>query len=74
MKNKYCKRSHISEAQFRSVLRCFSQDFDSYSTAEILGISRRSIQKYFEKLRTRISTWVSDEKPFSGEVEVDESL
>lgn len=73
MKNKYIKRSHISEAIFRSILKCFAKDFDSYSTAEISGISRRSIQKYFEKLRNRIVEWVLDEKQFSGEVEVDES-
>jgi len=73
MKNKYCNRSHISEAQFRSILQCFANDFDTYKTAEISGISRRSIQKYFEKLRNRIVDWVLDEKPFSGEVEVDES-
>lgn len=73
MKNKYVNRSHISEPQFRVILQCFAKDFDSYSTAEISGISRRSIQKYFEKLRNRIVEWVSNEKPFSGEVEVDES-
>jgi len=54
-------------------LKCFANDFDSYSTAEISGISRRSIQKYFDKLRNRIVEWVSNEKPFSGEVEVNES-
>lgn len=73
MKNKYIKHSHISKAQFRIILQCFAKDFDSYSTAEISGISRRSIQKYFEKLRNRIVEWVSDEKLFSGEAEVDES-
>ena len=54
-------------------MKCFANDFDSYSTAEISGISRRSIQKYFDKLRNRIVEWVSNEKPFSGEVEVNES-
>lgn len=73
MKNKYINRSHISEKSFRSILQCFAKDFDSYSTAEISGVSRRSIQKYFEKLRNLIVEWMSDEKPFSGEVEVDES-
>lgn len=73
MKNKYYNRSHISEAQFRAILQCFANDFDSYSTAEISGISRQSVQKYYNKLRNRIIDWVSDEKPFSGEVEVDES-
>jgi len=73
MKNKYIKRSHISEAQFRKILQCFANDFDSYSTADISGVSRRSIQKYFQKVRNRIVEWVSNEQPFSGEVEVDES-
>ncbi len=73
MKNKYCNRSHISEGQFRAILQCFAKDFDSYSTAEISRVSRRSIQKYFDKLRKRVLEWVADEKPFSGEVEVDES-
>ncbi len=73
MKNKYCNRSHISETKFRLILQCFAKDFDSYSTAEISGVSRQSIQKYFEKLRRRILEWVANEKLFSGEVEVDES-
>ena len=73
MKNKYCNRSHISETKFRLILQCFAKDFDSYSIAEISGVSRQSIQKYFEKLRRRILEWVANEKLFSGEVEVDES-
>ena len=73
MKNKYARRSHISEKKFRKLLQCFAKDFDSYSTAEISGVSRQTVQRYFNKLRKRIVEWVSNEKPFSGEVEVDES-
>ncbi len=73
MKNKYCRRSHISEAKFRKILQCFANDFDSYSTAKITCVSRRSIQKYFEKLRKKIIVWLENERPFSGEVEIDES-
>ncbi len=73
MKNKYINCSHISEARFRLILQCFAKDSDSYSTAEVSGISLRSIHKYSEKLRHRIVEWISDEWPFSGEVEVDEN-
>jgi len=72
MKNKYCNRSHISEAKFRKILQCFANDFDSYSTAELSNISRHSVQKYFQKLR-KYSVSLLENKQFSGEVEVDES-
>jgi len=72
MKNKYFKRSHISEAKFRKILKCFANDFDSYSTSELTSISRHSIQKYFQKLR-KYSVNLLDNTKFSGEVEVDES-
>ncbi len=73
MKNKYCKHSRISEVQFREILKCFSQDLDTYVTADLTGISRHTVRKYFEKLRKKILIWSQDETPFSGEVEVDES-
>ena len=72
MKNKYCKRSHISEDKFRKILQCFTNDFDTYSTSELISISRHSIQKYFQKLR-KYSVNLLENKKFSGEVEVDES-
>ena len=73
MKNKYCKRSRISEVQFREILKCFSQDLDTYVTADLTGISRHTVRKYFEKFRKKMLKWSQDETPFSGEVEVDES-
>jgi len=73
MKNKYCKRSRISEVKFRKILDCFSKDLDTYLTAEITGISRQSISVIFQKIRDRIAIWLENEQSFSGEVEVDES-
>lgn len=51
MKNKYCRRSRITEVKFRKILDCFSKDLDTYLTAEISGISRQSISIIFQKLR-----------------------
>ncbi|MCB9801119.1 MAG: IS1595 family transposase [Pseudomonadales bacterium] len=73
MKNRYSKHSRLSEHVFRQILRCFAQDLDTYTTAEITGISRRSIHDIFQKLRKRVVSLLEDEQPFSGEVEVDES-
>ena len=73
MKNKYCKRSRISEVKFRKILDCFSKDLDTYLTAEITGISRQSISVIFQKIRDIIVIWLENEQSFSGEVEVDES-
>ncbi|MEP1305217.1 MAG: IS1595 family transposase, partial [Balneola sp.] len=43
MNNKYYKRSKISEAKFRQLLRYFSMDFTATDTAQLTGLSRRSV-------------------------------
>ena len=73
MKNKYCRRSRITEVKFRKILDCFSKDLDTYLTAEISGISRQSISIIFQKLREQIAILLENEQSFSGEIEVDES-
>ncbi|MCA9369375.1 IS1595 family transposase, partial [Candidatus Woesebacteria bacterium] len=73
MKNRYSKYSRLSEHIFRQILKCFVQDLDTYVTAEISGISRRSVNDIFQKLRKRVVSLLENEQPFSGEVEVDES-
>lgn len=73
MKNKYAYHSHISEAKFRKILKCFAQDIDTYVCAEMTDVSRKTVRKYYEKLRKRIFKWLQENDQFSGEVEVDES-
>lgn len=73
MKNRYIKNSRLSEHTFRQILKCFSQDLDTYTTAEITGISRRTIHDIYQKLRKKVIFLLGNEQPFSGEVEVDES-
>jgi len=72
MKNRYIKHSRLSEHIFRQIIKCFAQDLDTYSTAKITNISRRSIHDLYQKLR-KYSVNLLDNKQFSGEVEVDES-
>ena len=73
MKNKYTHRSKISEAKFRQILRCFTEDFDSTQTSKLTGISRRTISDIYQKLRLRIFQLTENEEKLSGEIEADES-
>lgn len=71
--NKYYRRSHISEAKFRQIIKLFCHDLPASKVAEITGISRVTINKIFLKLRVRIAQLCEQASPLSGEIEVDES-
>jgi transposase-like protein len=73
MNNKYYKRSHISEAKFRHLIKCFSLDLTATETAQLSGISLRSVTEIFDKLRGKIARWCEQSPPIEGTVEVDES-
>lgn len=72
-KNRYYRRSKISEAKFRQLLRCFALDFTAVSTAELTGLSIRSVNSIYLKIRARIAESCELESPLHGAVEVDES-
>ena len=73
MKNKYIKRSKISEVKFREIVRYFSLDIDAQTVAILTGLNRNSINRYFHLIRNRIAEFYEQRSPFTGEVEVDES-
>lgn len=73
MRNKYCRRSRISESKFREILKYFSMDLNATQASNLTGISRRTISDIYQKLRIRIYELTQKEGMFSGEVEVDES-
>jgi transposase len=72
-KNKYYVRSHISEKLFRRLIRGFALDLTATETAVLTGLSVRSVNSVYLKLRRQIATWCEAQSPFAGEVEVDES-
>ena len=74
MVNKYYKRSKISEAKFRQILKYFSMDLTATETAALSSVSLRSVTVIFDKLRKKIAHWCVQETPFDGIIEVDESL
>ena len=74
IRNKYIYRSRISEAKFRQIVRLFCLDLTAVQTAELSGISRNSVNKYLTAIRRRIAEFCESESPFSGQVQIDESL
>ena len=73
MVNKYYKRSKISEAKFRQLIRYFAMDFTATDSAELAGLSRRSVTTIYGRLRIKIAVWSEQQAPVTGTVEVDES-
>ncbi|MDX1640053.1 MAG: IS1595 family transposase [Balneolaceae bacterium] len=73
MVNKYYKRSKISEAQFRHLIKCFSLDLTATETAQLSSLSLRSVTVIFDRLRCRIARWCEQSAPLEGTIEIDES-
>ena len=72
--NCYYKCSKISERKFLRVLRHFALDLTASRTAQLTGLTRKSVTTIFLKIRDRIAEECERASPFSScEVEVDES-
>jgi len=72
-KNKYYKRSRISEKKFREILRYFSEDFTAITTANLCRVNRNTVNKIYHLLRERIVKMSLKRKAEFGEFELDES-
>ncbi len=72
--NKYYCRSRISEKRFRQLARLFALDLSASDTARLTGLTTKTVNSIYLKIRHRIAQACERESPFaSGEVEVDES-
>ena len=74
MKNKYAKRSRISEKKIREVLRYFAADLTALQTAELSGLNRNTINRIYRGLRERMLIACEAQRPMFGIIEVDESF
>jgi hypothetical protein len=72
-KNKYVKVAHISEKKFRQIVKSFCIDLTAQDTSSLTGISRNTVNKYFNKIRNVICSLTLLQESFSGEIELDES-
>jgi transposase len=72
-KQSIIKRSRISEQKLREIIRYFVYDLEATKVAEMTGLTRKTIDRYYRKIRTAITLHQHKTTPFSEEVELDES-
>ena len=73
LKNKYQKFSKITEPKFRQLLRLFALDLTASDTEKLTGVSIRSVNNLYLKLRRRLADECGRQAPLYGIVELDES-
>ena len=71
--NRYYRRSRISERKFREIIKFFALDLTANRTAQLIGLTHKSVNQIYLKIRLRLAQDCQRESPFCGEVEVDES-
>ena len=71
--NRYFRFSKLSEKQFRHLLRCFALDLTATQAAGIVGVSVRSANTIFLRLRRKIAAECEHQSPLEGVLEADES-
>ena len=66
LKNLYAQKPHISERKFCDVWRYFCADLTALQTAELTGLNRNTINRYYKALRVRITELCEKESPFQN--------
>jgi transposase len=74
LKNKHAKRSKISEAKFRELVKLFALNLEATQIAELTGLNRNTVNRFLRAIRERLAEFCEQQSPFSGEIEVDESF
>jgi transposase len=72
-KNRYFNRSKLSEAKFRQIVKHFALDLTATECAALSGVSVRSINTIYLRMRERMAAWCFERSPLCGELEADES-
>ena len=71
--NRYYKRAKVSEPKFRYLLRLFALDLTASDTARLTGLSTRSVNTLYLRLRRRLQAECPVPVEVAGAVELDES-
>jgi transposase len=72
-KNRYFNRSKLSEAKFRQLIRYFALDLTATESSVLTGISVRSVNAIYLRVRVRMFEHCARCSPLQGELEADES-
>src|SRR5450432_2597280 len=74
MTNRYIFDARISERKFKELLKMFCADVAALSASKLAVVNRKTSQRIYELLRRRVVELAREEaRPFTGEVEIDES-
>lgn len=75
MRNKYAFGAHVSEADFRALLRLWAADVPALGAAKVAGLNKNTVHRLYTLLRRRVVELAEAEAaPFrQGTIEVDES-
>lgn len=65
-KNKYAKRSKISEAKFRKLIQYFASDIDAKNIATLTNLNRNTVNRYLILIRKRIAEFCLKSSPLSA--------
>ena len=71
-KNRHYNRSRTTEKNFRQLARYFALDFTASMTSELTGVSLRSVNNIFLKIRCRLAETCGQTPPLPGTVGADE--
>ena len=71
--NRYFRCSKLKERQFRHLVKCFALDLTATQTASMTGLSVRSVNAIFLRLRRKIAAACEAQSPLEGVLELDES-
>ena len=74
MRNKYTKRSRISEAKIREVVRYVAADLTALQAAALSGLNRNTVNRLYRGVRDRMRLACEAQRRLFGVVEVDESF
>ncbi|CAB5124543.1 hypothetical protein D3OALGA1CA_2800 [Olavius algarvensis associated proteobacterium Delta 3] len=65
LKNKYVKRSKISEAKFRQLIKLFAHDLDAQTISSLTKLNRNTVNRYLMLIRARIAEFCESQSPCS---------
>jgi len=67
------KRSRISRSKFNLIVKYFGDDLTAFTTSQLVGVNRHTVERYYTLFRSRIFTESLKDEKLMGEIEVDES-
>jgi transposase len=73
LKNKYARRSRISDRKFRELIKYFALDFNALDIARLSNLNPNTVDRYLLLLRIRLAELGEADSPLRSVVELHES-